>query len=126
MPHLILRLLRVFIRPDGCIAFSHREGAYEPANESWWRDVLWDRRAELPVQRDIVRHGDNANYRIDRHRHNELRFECACGQAGAVSTKAKLILEFGAETNVVWLCRELSGCRNRNKVSNMCRATPIL
>jgi hypothetical protein len=127
MPYLILRLLRVFALPGDRLAFNHRVGAYQPTSEAWWRDVLSDPRAELPVERDIPAGSPNGRYRLDRYPHAELRWRCpACNHVCIPADRDKFIQAMGPETNVVWAVRTISGCRHRNKVGNMCQAIPIL
>lgn len=125
MPQIWLPRLRIFPRPDGTLRFHHREGALEPVDNNWWIDVLYDPRARTPIERDIPKFSHNAHYRIDRQPGDTIQAKCECGHVCPLLDKAKLLGEFGADINAVWIVRELSGCRNRNKLANMCRALPI-
>ena len=117
-----LPLLRVQVRPDGKLVTHHREGARPPIDEGWWRDVLFDPRARLPVDHYIPAHSTNARYRLDRQG-DWFQIECRCGKTKTFDV-APLIKEFGADANIVWLARELMPCKSRNKVSNFCAAVP--
>jgi len=121
----LLPLLQVFAKPGGVIVRHMRVGGLPPVDEPWWREVLWDWRARLPIERDIARESHHANYRLDRQRGTKIQAGCACNHLCPLLDKAELIRAFGPETNVVWIVRELSGCKNRNKVANMCQALPL-
>jgi hypothetical protein len=56
----------------------------------------------------------------------EPALRSASGHVCPLMDKAMMVRKLGPETNMVWMVRELSGCRNRNKVANMCRVVPIL
>jgi hypothetical protein len=121
----LLPLIRVHATSDGRLLRNYRVGGLPPVDEHWWFEVLFDPRAQLPLERDIAPRSPNSGYRLDRQRGSTIEAECACGYRSRSFDKAMLLRELGPATNVIWAIRELMGCRNRNKVSNMCRATLV-
>ena len=78
--YLVLRLLRVGVRAGGRLVFGNREGAIRPIDESWWDDVLHDRRARVPTEHYIDKDDPRyAHYRLDRQRPDFL-VRCPCGR----------------------------------------------
>lgn len=114
--------LKVDALPDGRLVRNRRAGALAPIDDNWWRDVLLDPRAQVPVSETrFDTESPLAHYRLDRQRGEELMVTCACGRGG-VFEKEALIEQMGPDANVLWVVRHLIDCGNRNKLANNCRA----
>lgn len=117
---MTMRKYRVVVRPGGVIVPASPQGACRPDDEAWWRDVLWDRRARIPVQRYIEKGSPNAGYRIDRQPLDVVEALCPCGIRRVF--KLDMLMKLEPDTNVIWAVRELMNCGRKNKVTNTCQA----
>jgi len=112
--------LRVHALPSGELVTSHREVKRPPIDDGWWREVLHDRRARVPVETYLDKDDPQASYRLDRQKES-FRVECPCGRWEWIE-RDKLIPQVGGGMNVIHLVREWMPCRERNKMANYCRA----
>jgi hypothetical protein len=122
MPVVKFPLLKVRIEADGTVVPHKREGALQPVDDSWWRNVLHDPRARNRVDVTRIGRGSALEFsRLDMQAGDTLRIECACGKSGAFN-RTRLIEHLGGDANVDWLARKLIDCGRKNKVGNACRA----
>jgi hypothetical protein len=107
-PTIILKRLHVHADSRGELQPGRAPTEPRPVGDEWWRDVLYHRRANLPVQETrFSADSQFANYRLDRQHGDKVMIGCRCGRGG-VFDKASLIGQMGADANVLWLARSSS------------------